>query len=313
MIISCRTSPVVQLRSDRLTVYNFDGFLARVRNNLPGADGQITLDLRGLVFIDLFAMAGLAYLCADLCEAVGCRVALALDEGGACGFLPRAGFFDLLPLDVVERCELPPARLPYMRAQYGRNPALLEFTRIDSERALDAILANLIPKLHRRLKYSRNEALDFARMLSELCHNVLEHNDGLAQVEGIMAMQIYGAGADKFMELVVADRGLGIRRTLGMNERYADLSSDAEAIMRSTEPRVSRHDDFSHGSGLSLLVELVRRHRGAVHIRSCAGRVYYRLDREECRPFTVPVLAGTQFSIALPARATVKSAQEVDT
>lgn len=306
------TPPAVRPRGDRLTVYSFDDFLAQITGRPTWANGQITLDLRGLAFIDLFAMAGLAYLCADLREAAGQQVTLALDEGGACGFLPRAGFFDILPADIVERCGLSPARLPFMRAHYGINPALLEFTRIDSERTIDALLDGLITKLHRRLKYSRNEALDFARMLSELCHNVLDHNEGAAGVEGVMAMQIYGAGTKRFMELVVADRGLGIRRTLSTNERHADLSSDTAAIMRSTEPRASRHDDFSRGTGLPLLVELARRHGGAVHIRSGAGRVYYRMDREECRPFAVPLLAGTQFSIALPARAAVTPAQEVD-
>ncbi len=302
---------IIRPPQHRLTVTTFDDFLRLIeRSDLSEGKG-VTLDLRGLAFIDLFAMVGLVYLCIDL-ENRGCVVTLAVHNAGAGGFLERAGFFHILPAAITERCDVRPAHLQFVSGYFGRNPEILELTRIDSENTLAIILKNLIAALRHRLKYSRREASHIGIMLSELAHNILEHHDDAANAGGIIAMQIYKDGADRFMELVVADHGDGIRRTLSRNDRYAYLSSDIEAILLSTDGRVSRYNDFTHGHGLPLLLRLAQQHGGTVHIRSGEGKVYYRMDRVACRQFIVPALTGTQFSIALPTKATVKPMQELD-
>lgn len=311
MLRSLRNSITLRPSQNRLIVTNFDDFLRQLdRDNLL-AETTIVINLRGLDFIDMFSMVGLVYLCDEL-ENGGHIVTLDVDEDRAGGFLQRAGFFHFLPPAIVGRCDVQPAHLAFAQSFFGNNRELLELTQIDSESTLAGILRKLISVLQRQLKYSRREASHIGIMLSELSHNILEHHDDTALAGGIITMQVYRNGPQRFMELVVADRGDGIRRTLQRNGKYAYLTSDTEAILLSTNARVSRYDDFTHGHGLPLLLRLAHQHGGAVHIRSGTGKIYYRMDRAECRQFTVPALAGTQFSIALPTKASVQPTQELD-
>ncbi len=285
-----------------LTVYNLDAFLARVDASRPPIGGLVQIDLRGLDFIDLFAMVGLAFLCGDLCDSGGCRVSLQLGEGDGCGFLARAGFFDILPSVVVELCDLPPARLSYMRLFYGSNRALLEFTRLDSYQTVREVLNRVKHTLQRQLKYSHDDARRLTMMLSEVCHNVLDHHDDPRGADGVVAMQVHGKGTDRFVQVVVGDRGRGIRGTLSRHRDHADLMSDVEAIGRSVEPGTSEYDDPTHGTGLYHLLRLARLHGGTVHIRSGSGKLYSRAGHAEAMLLTVPTLGGTQFSLAFPAK-----------
>ena len=111
----CEAAHRIRPAGRALTAYNFDEFLARADLDRLPPGGLVMIDLHGLEFIDLFGMAGLAYLCGDLRDGAGRAVGLQLGEGAACGFLERAGFFDILPPAVTDRCDLPPARLNYVR------------------------------------------------------------------------------------------------------------------------------------------------------------------------------------------------------
>ncbi len=285
-----------------LTAYNFDDFLARAALDRLAPGEPVVIDLRGLEFIDLFGMAGLAYLCGDLRDGAGREVGLELGEGTACGFLERAGFFDILPVAVTERCDLPPARLDYMRLFYGGNRALIEFTRIDSHRTIDDVLDKAMHILRHRLRYSRNETRGLAMMLSEVCRNILDHHGDGDRAEGLVAMQAHGRAGDRFVQVVVGDRGRGIRHTLSRHPDYAGLSSDVEAIARSVQLGASEHDDPTHGTGLYHLLRLAGQSGGTVHLRSGGGKLYLRADRGERRLLSVPMLSGTQVVITLPAR-----------
>lgn len=290
---------ILRSRSRDLTANNFDEFIAPISSSALIGEDLVILDLRELDFIDLFAMAGLAYLCQELEDNVGCRVKLELGEAGACGFLPRAGFFDVLP-PTVDLSDFPMARVEVMRYYRGSNPAFLELTRIDSFNVIDDILDKFIHILQRRLKYPRHETYDIAIVLSELCHNILDHNSPAA--EGVAAMQVYNGQAGRFIQVIVGDRGHGIRETLRRNQAYTNLTSDTDAILRSVDLGVSEHDDQIRGNGLYHLLELTFKHQGAVHIRSGTGKVYFRMDRREYHVFSVPRLQGTQFSITFPAK-----------
>ncbi len=287
-----------------LTAYNFDEFLAGADLDRLPPGGLVMIDLRGLEFIDLFGMAGLAYLCGELRDGAGREVGLELGEGAACGFLERAGFFDILPPAVTDRCDLPPARLNYVRLFYGGNRALIEFTRIDSHHTIDEVLDKAMHILRHRLKYSHNQTRGLAMMLSEVCRNILDHHADRERAEGLVAMQVHGRAGDRFVQVVVGDRGQGIRRTLSRHPRHAGLSSDTEAIARSIRPGASEHDDPTHGTGLYHLLRLAGQNGGMVHLRSGGGKLYLRADRGEPRLLSVPALSGTQVSITLPTKAT---------
>jgi anti-sigma regulatory factor (Ser/Thr protein kinase) len=294
---------VVRPRDPVLTVANFDRFLTEVAAASDAQESSIVFDLRSVEFIDLFAMLGVAYLCADLCDAESYRVRLELGDDGACSFLPRAGFFDILPgTDAIE-FDFPAARIEYLRLYHGANTGLLELTPFASSDAIDAVLGKFIGILRHRLRYPKDDAYDLAIMLSELCHNVINHHEDPAAAAGVAAMQVHDGRAGRFVQVVVGDRGVGIRRTLARNPAHADLPSDAAAILRSVELGVSEHAEETRGNGLYHLRRLVIRHGGSLHIRSGCGKAYYPVDQSHPRTFAVPWLSGTQYAIALPVKA----------
>lgn len=85
--------------TSKLNDITFDQFLGTVLRPASSTD-HIVIDLTTLQFIDLFAMIGLIFSCSDLLEAHSCEVGLEISGTDACGFLPRAGFFDVLPSDI---------------------------------------------------------------------------------------------------------------------------------------------------------------------------------------------------------------------
>lgn len=293
---------VVRPTARVLTVANFDAFLAAVDSASAGAEARVALDLRSLDFIDLFAMLGVAYLCGDLSDAGSCHVRLELSEDGACSFLPRAGFFDVLPASDLVEFDVSAARIEYLRLYHGVNNGLLELTSIASSDAIAAVLDKFIRILRHRLKYRKDDAYDLAIMLSELCNNVIDHYPEPAAAAGVAAMQVHDGQAGRFVQVVVGDRGIGIRRTLAQNPAHANLSSDVAAILRGVELGVSEYVEETRGNGLYHLRRLVAQHRGSLHIRSERGKVYYRVDRLQPLAFGVPRLSGTQFAITLPVK-----------
>lgn len=292
-------SGVVQPKTTTLTATNFDDFLANVMHTAH-IHPHITLDLRSLQFIDVFAMVSIIYCCADVQERFGCRVRLEFTEEGAGSFLPRVGFFDVLGSEVICADVFTPARLEWERALHGEDRALLELTRIDSPTAVDMVMDKLIHVLRYHLRYQRHDAYDLAIVFSELCNNVLDHSPVTAQ--GLAAMQVFGSSTGRFMQFVVGDRGVGIKATLQRNPRFAALRSDIQAIMASTHLGVSEHVEATRGNGLHHLLELAFKHHGSIQIRSGQGKVYWRMDHQQRYQFPVPHLQGAQFSITFPTR-----------
>lgn len=300
--LSVNVPQIARPQSFSLTASNFDQFVSHISNLGAISKGPITLDLRQMAFIDLFSMVGIAFVCHDLQYQTRLPVRLELSEDGACGFLPRVGFFDILPEHPAPIIDFPPARIEFLRLYHGANPGLLELTRIDSNQAIEAILDKFIAMLRHRLKYPKDEANDLAIMLSELCHNIIDHHPDPSRAGGVAAMQVHDGQGGRFLQVVVADRGDGIRRTLARNTAFASLTSDTEAIDQSVQLGVSEYEERTRGNGLYHLLRLTSQHKGTIHIRSGAGKMYYRADRAAPQLFAVAPLTGTQFALAFPVK-----------
>jgi hypothetical protein len=292
----------VRSATTELTVYNMDSFLDQVP--AAGSAGQkICFDLRNLAFIDPFAMMTLLYSCRELVQRPGYKVHLELAEDGACGFLPRVGFMDLIPQGVTCSDTFTPIRLIRERGERGSNPKLLELTPLSSSPVIRAILDNMVRVLKYRFGYKLEEAYDMVRAFSEVCHNVLDHNDQ-PLANGLAAMQEFQGQAGKFLHFVVGDCGLGIKTTLTRNPDFYPITTDVEAILTSVESGASESSDLLRGSGLPTLLDLSARHGGSVHIRSGSGHVYWRRDGEHRRHTFdgVRYVPGVQVAITYPAR-----------
>jgi anti-sigma regulatory factor (Ser/Thr protein kinase) len=210
-------------------------------------------------------------------------------------YLARCGFLRA----VHGICRVEPDASTLLHAfdhRVGRSPMLIELTRLSDQRALMSLLDRAIDAVE-LVRGTIHDAYDVAALLSELGGNALEHGGG----HGYLAMQVYGEGRRRFLELSIGDRGPGIRRSLQSNPAIGPLAGDLHAIQTAVQPKVSGSTEPTRGSGLYQLLRLVREHGGSVQIRSGAATARWRTDRPSALGLAVPHLSGTQVTFSLPS------------
>ena len=288
-------TPAIGAPIRKLDAVTFDALLHREDpfRRLTGA-----LDLRGTCFVSPAAEVQLAVACYALARR-GIRPILLVDNHGLRTYLMRSGF----------RRAVDPVALfdpPFSRAMShvfdelaGSSEGLIELTRIDGPGALPDLLDRVVEVLRRRLRFRKYEAFDVATAVSEITQNTFDHNQ---EALGFLAMQVYRASPRSFLEIALADDGVGLAQTLSRNPRSGSISSDLHAIRRAIEPGTSEHDDPTRGTGLYHLMELAYRHRGTVQIRSWAAKVRFRMDKRTGWPFVVPHMPGVHIALTLDAK-----------
>ena len=115
-------------------------------------------------------------------------------------------------------------------------------------------------------------------------------------------MQVYGKGAGQFLQIGVADCGVGLRQSLATNPKYAALRSDEDAIRASVELGTSSYTDPIHGTGLYHLLEIAHEYEGSVQIRSGTAKARYRGDKGRGWLFTVAYVPGVHVEFSLRRR-----------
>jgi anti-sigma regulatory factor (Ser/Thr protein kinase) len=234
---------------------------------------------------------------AVVCYALGkeCRQPIIiLDDLSVGTYLARAGFLAVVrPVAHIEPSLF--AGLHYEHL-HGSNPMLIEVTKIETGSDLPPLLDHIVSVLRQRLKYRKYDAFDVVTAISEICQNTFDHN---RETCGFIAMQGYGKGSKRFLEIGVADYGDGLAETLRRNAKNPKITSDIEAIDMATKLGTSEHDDPTRGTGLYHLLEITYKHKGAVQIRSGQGKVRYRMDKRQGWNFSVPYVPGVQIALNL--------------
>ncbi len=210
----------------------------------------------------------------------------------------RCGFFNVVWGVAKIEPEIGPLGSFRYNALRGSNPMLIEVTRIESGVALPALLDQIVWVLRYRLKYRKYDAFDVTTAVSEICQNTFDHNSGTA---GFLAMQVYGQGAKRFLEIGVSDYGDGLAATLKRNPKNV-IASDLDAIKGATQLGISEHDDPTRGTGLYHLLEITYKHAGSVQIKSGSAKVRYRMDRRQGWAFPVPAAPGVHVALTLPSK-----------
>jgi anti-sigma regulatory factor (Ser/Thr protein kinase) len=178
----------------------------------------------------------------------------------------------------------------------GRNPVLIELTRLTTSDELPELLDRAIDTL-RLVRANVYDAYDVAALLSELAGNVLEHGGG----SGYLAMQVYGSGQARFLELAIGDGGPGIRQSLHTNPSLPRMTDDLQAIIAAIRTGVSSSQEPTRGTGLHQMLRIVIGHGGSAQIRTGSAKVRWRAGRPTGSGFVVPHLGGTQVSFSIPA------------
>jgi anti-sigma regulatory factor (Ser/Thr protein kinase) len=227
----------------------------------------------------------------------GLHPEIIIEEESVRSYLLRAGFFQIV--GAVAQIEPPLVPGSWYDRLRGSNPMLIEVTRMETGASLPELLDKIVWVLRHRLKYRKYDAFDVVTAVSEICQNTFDHNHKAC---GFLAMQVYGKGSRRFLEIGVADYGAGIAATLRRNPKNQTINSDIEAIREAAKLGTSEHDDPTRGTGLYHLLEITYKHCGSIQIRSGAGKVRYRMDKKVGWTFSVPPMPGVQVALTLPAK-----------
>lgn len=156
---------------------------------------------------------------------------------------------------------------------------------------LDALIAETLTEL---IAYQVNisPGLNYSLRLSlnELMTNVIAHS-GIADY--YVCAHTYPNRRQ--LRLCIADRGMGILRSLNRSKKYGLLRDSHEAIIQATTPGVSSRPGRA-GLGLSHLKNFAEVNEGQMCIISGRGKVFWKYDRGEMlkqrmtKPFTGTVV-----------------------
>jgi hypothetical protein len=285
-------NPAKKSKISKLDSVTFDAMLEAQ----DPVSGTGTIDLSDIRLVTPAGMVQLAVLC-HACAAVGKTCVIAIDDESVRSYLGRAG----LGAMVEDVATFDPPLSGTFAYEYlrGSNQMLIELTKISSGNDLPELLDQIVAVLRQRLRYAKNDAFDVATAVSEICQNTFDHNE---EAFGFLAMQVYGQGAERFLEIGVADCGDGLAETLRRNPAHKGIASDFEAIKRSAQLGVSEHNDPTRGTGLYHLLEIAYEHEGSVQIRSGAAKVRFRFDKRKGWGFNVPHLQGVQIALTLRSK-----------
>jgi hypothetical protein len=279
----------------KLDGVTFDRLLSQ---NNPFNGGSRVFDLNGVTFIAPAGLVQLAAACMKLSQD-GERPTVIVSDGAVRGYLSRCGWFGA----VREIAEIRPigfdVQLDLSKRFRGSNPLLLEVTELRCGAHLPALLDKIVGVFRDRLKYNKYDAFDVATAVSEMSQNTFDHNEAGC---GFLAMQGYGEGRKRFVEIAIADCGDGLRKTLRRNPKYTGLSADSDAIKLSIQLGVSQHTDPTRGTGLHHLLEIAYKHSGSIQIRSGNASARYRMDRKQGWLRPVPTMPGVQIVFTLHSK-----------
>lgn len=255
--------------------------------DLPAKDpGEVTVDLRSAAFVDPYGMAVLVMAARQLHRHGGRLICVLPGSDRPIQTVVQTGLLDALR-PVAELRNLP-------REQSRRYPSALPVTAIRSRNDVQTVVGHLIEITRDRLGYNTGDVLDAAKVVSELCNNVVDHSGA----EGIVLAQLgsdrYGA---RYVALAVADDGIGIRSSLSRRFPEAGQWQHGEAIERALGGLSSR--ETGGGAGLRSVTAVVRRYEGRLTVRSGSDRVYVSADRTPKRHGGAPfpgTLVGISFS-----------------
>ena len=280
---------------DKLDSISFDQLLARQD---PFGAARPLIDLHG---VRLVTPAGLVKLAAALHAIArdGRTPTITQIDDSVRTYLMRSGFVSIVT-PVAEFDPPFPSHVPNtFERMRGSNPLLIEVTKLESGKALPQLLNQIVGVLNRRFKYPKYDAFDAATAVSEIAQNTFDHNCGAC---GFLAMQVYGTGPKRFLEIGVSDFGDGVAATLMRNPKIGSIPSDGHAIRLATQLGTSAFDDPTRGTGLFHLLEIAFKHEGSVQIWSGRAKMRFRMDQKRGWEFTVPNLPGVHVAMTLRSK-----------
>ncbi|MBU0595835.1 hypothetical protein KJ567_04030 [Candidatus Bipolaricaulota bacterium] len=264
----------------RLTIETIDDLLDLVLERKAGS-----IDLRNARFVDPYALLLLDLLMLELRDR-GRRVDLVRPASPVVNrWMGAMGFPSAKPAGGAE-------------APSTRDPAsaLQPIASIDDESHVGRIVDGFEQRLADRHPLSDDGRRSLIAIMIELFQNVPHHSNADGSVEdphGIAAMQDY----EDSIFLAIADRGIGLRGSLGLRDGYEGITS-SQALRAILDQGVSRFDDPGRGGELQRIARIVRSWDGTFAVRSGDALLYF--DDKGADVYDVPEFPGVQFGLRLP-------------
>ncbi len=271
------------------------------------ASGERSIDLRGITSIDVHALLFLDLLVRQAREE-GRPLRVAWPESPVRHWMTAMGFFaDVVKAESVSRSAERPAGATQDLANPGQAPLVVSpIAAIGREDDVSRLVGAFDERLSDRFPLDESPRRRFLRILLELFQNIPQHANATGDVpdpHGIAALHDDGAS----VELAVADKGIGLARSLGLGGRTGQACAsdsapssraDADALRAVVFDGVSRFRDPGRGHELERIFRLVRSWEGTVLVRSGTALLYQSDlggDIVDVAPFP-----GVQIALSIP-------------
>lgn len=260
-----------------LTFHRIEEILGAVR------DGEELLDLRSIRSMDPYALLVLDLL---LSGESGDSLSVRWPESDRVrAWMHEMGFFDDVGI-----------RLKSGVRAFDDLAVLQPLTRIEDEMGIGRVVDAFEQRLREAYPVSESSRRTLVSIMIEMFQNIPHHSNVTGEVDdahGIAAMQ----DDEDSVVLAIADRGIGIRRSLELRDELSGLS-DSDALHQVVVVGKSRHADPGHGGELQKITKLVRLWGGEFIVRS--GCSLYVAYEDDARFHDVASFPGLQICLRLP-------------
>lgn len=259
-------------------------------NEFPYTDVEV--DLRGCEFVrPSAAIWCVVYPLLARHLGVECRI-LVPESFSVCTYLKSLGLFRVLQwsgVDIDDR-DIP---------DLNNSRIVLPLTRFDSESQAESLANSALDALTQSGLGSPNLHPLVSETFAELAVNAVQHSESTIGAYGLIQFHDYGAG-QRFV-CVVADGGIGIRRSLVRNpDLEPRVPYDWIAVEMAVRERVSGTGDATRGIGLFGVAEDMRRAGRSLIIHSGIGSLVISEDMQSNSRRT-RLFPGTLTYASIPA------------
>lgn len=280
---------LILAEGEGLNAVSCDRLLARLTEERAAGAAEVTIDLQRAAFVDPYGAACLALIVRHV-HARGQRVICVLpSDRSTQQVVMDIGLAQALQV-VAELRNSPGSQEGYARR------TTLPLTLIRSRHDVQTVLAYLLDLSRGKLGFETGDVLDAGKVVSELCHNVVDHSGAEGLAVAHLSQDRQGR---RYVALAVVDAGIGIRASLGRRHAEAAQWRHGEAIQQALGGLSSR--PAGGGAGLRSVDAVVRRYKGRLVIRSGSDRLYLSPEHQ-LRTISGAVFPGTQVGISFSQR-----------
>lgn len=282
---------IIKINTPNINVNTFEDVFYKINLALLSTNKQdnISIDISDADFLDPYSIINLCILLRHIKKYFP-GISLCLPEDlNVNSYLERMNLFHNIPQGIKLPGKTNASR-PLRK--FSSSDVLLEITPIQKQDDVHNIIDYSITKIGRILEtslgYTQADIASFCTALSETCQNIIDHS----RDQGFVSVQKYHKDTN-YVIIAVSDLGIGIKRSLA-NRYDVRLWNYTDAIQNALKLGISRFHD--RGKGLYRVIEIVKKYRGKLIMRSGSGRAEIG---DISRFLTVPYFPGTQIYIKL--------------